>query len=143
MWRYIRVESGGDMKQIDVAVAVMLSDDGKVLTSWRQPHQHQGGLWEFPGGKREPEESRLDALRREIYEELGVTIEQAEPFIRIEHDYGDKQVCLDVWLVFQFRGQPTGKEGQALRWQAVSELQTESFPAANRAIIEKLRQSGF
>lgn len=143
LWCGFCGESPNDMKQIDVAVAVIFRDDGKVLTSWRQPHQHQGDLWEFPGGKREPGEGRLAALKREIHEELGVNIEQAEPFVRVEHDYGDKQVCLDVWLVFQFSGEPAGKEGQALCWQSVGELQAEAFPAANRIIIEKLKQTGF
>lgn len=131
------------MKQIEVAVAIMLSQEQKVLTSWRQPHQHQGGLWEFPGGKREPDESMLEALKREISEELGVTVEQAEPFVRIDHDYGDKLVSLDVWLVSHFSGEPCGCEGQPLRWQAIEELQAEEFPAANMPIIEALQQARF
>ncbi len=131
------------MKQIEVAVAVMLSEEQKVLTSWRQPHQHQGGLWEFPGGKREAEETMLEALKREVHEELGVKVEQAEPFVRIDHDYGDKQVSLDVWLVSRFSGEPSGREGQPLRWQRVEELQAEEFPAANLAIIEALKQATF
>lgn len=130
------------MKQVEVAVAILLSDEQKILTSWRQPHQHQGGLWEFPGGKREPDETMLDALKREIHEELGVRVEQAEPFVRIDHDYGDKQVSLDVWLVSQFSGRPSGREGQPLRWQAVNELRADEFPAANVAIIEALKQAG-
>lgn len=129
------------MKQIDVAVAIMLNTEQQVLTSWRQPHQHQGGLWEFPGGKRESDESMFDALQREIHEELGVSVETAEPFVRIEHDYGDKQVSLDVWLVSHFIGEPQGKEGQALRWQAINELEKDAFPAANAAIIEALQHA--
>lgn len=129
------------MKQIDVAVAIMLNSQQQVLTSWRQAHQHQGGLWEFPGGKREAEETMLDALKREIEEELGVAVEQAEPFVRIDHDYGDKKVSLDVWLVSHFTGEPQGKEGQALRWQPIDELNATEFPAANSAIIEALQQA--
>jgi 8-oxo-dGTP diphosphatase len=129
------------MAHIEVAVAVMLSEDSKVLTSWRQAHQHQGGLWEFPGGKREAEETMFEALQREIREELGVEVLEAEPFVRIDHDYGDKQVSLDVWKVSQFSGEPAGREGQDLRWQAVSELDVEQFPAANEAIITALRQA--
>lgn len=129
------------MKQIDVAVAIMLNSQQHVLTSWRQAHQHQGGLWEFPGGKREAEETMLDALKREIKEELGVAVEKAEPFVRIDHDYGDKKVSLDVWLVSHFTGEPQGKEGQALRWQPINELNAMEFPAANSAIIEALQQA--
>ena len=130
------------MTQIEVAIAIMISAERKVLTSWRQPHQHQGGLWEFPGGKRESEETMLDALKREIDEELGVQVEKAEPFVRIDHDYGDKRVSLDVWLVSEFSGEPSGREGQPLRWQAIHELQEADFPAANIAIIEALKQAG-
>ncbi|WP_297813932.1 8-oxo-dGTP diphosphatase MutT [uncultured Methylophaga sp.] len=129
------------MKQVEVAVAILLNGDNKVLTSWRQPHQHQGGLWEFPGGKREADETMLDALKREIHEELGVQVEHAEPFVRIDHDYGDKKVSLNVWLVSQFTGEPSGREGQPLRWQAVDEMQADEFPAANSAIIDALKQA--
>lgn len=127
------------MTQIDVAVAILLNAQQQVLTSWRQPHQHQGGLWEFPGGKREPEESMFEALQREIQEELGVSVEKAEAFVRIDHDYGDKKVSLDVWLVSHFVGEPQGKEGQPLKWQAINELDAKQFPAANTAIIEALQ----
>ncbi|WP_438971622.1 8-oxo-dGTP diphosphatase MutT [Methylophaga sp.] len=129
------------MQQIDVAVAILLNPEKQVLTSWRQPHQHQGGLWEFPGGKREPEETIFEALKREIREELAVSVEQAEPFVHIEHDYGDKKVRLDVWLVSRFIGEPQGNEGQPLKWQAVTELKAAEFPAANSAIIEALQQA--
>jgi 8-oxo-dGTP diphosphatase len=129
------------MKQIDVAVAVMLDAKQNVLTSWRQPHQHQGGLWEFPGGKREDTETMFDALKREIHEELGVSVNLAEPFIRIDHDYGDKKVSLDVWLVTGFSGKPQSREGQPLRWQPINELQADEFPSANRQIIEALQQA--
>ena len=128
------------MKQIEVAVAVLFNQQRQVLTAWRQPHQHQGGLWEFPGGKRESQESMLDALKREIQEELGVEICQAQPFVRIDHDYGDKQVSLDVWLVSEFNGEPQGREGQDLRWQAIDELKEAEFPAANSDIIAALKQ---
>jgi 8-oxo-dGTP diphosphatase len=130
------------MAHVEVAVGVLLSEDKKVLTSWRQAHQHQGGLWEFPGGKREPDESLFDALKREIHEEIGVEVVEAEPFVRIDHDYGDKQVSLDVWMVSQFNGEPSGREGQDLRWQAINELEADQFPAANVAIITALQQAG-
>jgi 8-oxo-dGTP diphosphatase len=129
------------MALIEVAVAILLNDKQEVLTSWRQPHQHQGGLWEFPGGKREADETMEQALKREIHEELGVLVRQAQPFVRIDHDYGDKQVSLDVWLVSAFSGEPTGREGQPLRWQAVEQLEAEAFPAANAPIIKALQSS--
>ena len=127
------------MSRIDVVVAVLFNTQQEVLISRRHSHQHQGGLWEFPGGKREADESILQALKREIAEELGVEVEQAEPFVQIEHDYGDKQVNLDVWLVTAFSGVPRGREGQPLRWLAVEQLTPSDFPAANVAIIDALK----
>lgn len=127
------------MKQVRVAVAVIINAAQQVLISWRQPHQHQGGLWEFPGGKCEPGETTYAALVREIDEEVGLKIQQASPLISLSHDYGDKQVELDVWRVTQFDGDASGREGQPLKWCHYSELDPSQFPAANAAIIEALQ----
>lgn len=127
------------VKQVEVAVAVILNAQHEVLTAWRQPHQHQGGLWEFPGGKREANETMEQALRREILEEVGLSILQADALLCIDHDYGDKKVRLDVRLVTAFDGEPHGHEGQLIRWQAINGLNEDDFPVANRAIIEKLK----
>jgi 8-oxo-dGTP diphosphatase len=116
---------------------------GKVLLAKRAKHQHQGGLWEFPGGKVESGESVFDALVREFIEEVGVRITRAEPFQKIKHVYvesdGDKEVLLDVWLSRQFEGQAQGKENQAIAWVDISQLDQYSFPQANQAIIDKLK----
>jgi len=125
---------------IHVAVAVIINDDKQVLLALRQKHQHQGGLWEFPGGKVEAEESIFDALVRETKEELAVTVITAKPLIKIAHDYSDKSVVLDVWCVDEFAGTPQGREGQRLRWSTISDLTADDFPAANVAIIDALRQ---
>lgn len=128
------------MTAIHVAVAVIINDDKQVLLALRQKHQHQGGLWEFPGGKVEAEESIFDALVRETKEELAVTVITAKPLIKIAHDYSDKSVVLDVWCVDEFAGTPQGREGQRLRWSTISDLTADDFPAANVAIIDALRQ---
>jgi 8-oxo-dGTP diphosphatase len=70
------------------------------------------GLWEFPGGKVEAEESVETALGRELHEELGIVVDVARPLIKVQHDYPDKQVLLDVWEVSAFTGEPHGAEGQ-------------------------------
>jgi len=119
-------------------VGVVLNAEQQVLVAKRAPHLHQGGLWEFPGGKLEPGETVQQALRRELLEELAITVEAAEPLLRVEHDYADKQVVLDVWLVKGFSGTPLGCQGQAIQWSGVAELQASDFPAANAAIIERL-----
>lgn len=120
---------------IHVAVAVIRSQDGQVFITRRADHVHQGGLWEFPGGKVEVGESIESALKREILEENGIEIHEAVPLIKIPYRYPDKHVLLDVWEVTSYSGVPHGKEGQACDWISVSELQNVSFPAANRPIV--------
>ena len=111
----------------------------EVLLALRQAHQHQGNLWEFPGGKVETNERGYDALVREIDEEIGLAITSAHELVKINYDYGDKVVLLDVWLIDTFSGQAEGREGQQLRWCAVSHLKEDDFPAANVAIIQAIK----
>lgn len=126
---------------IHVAVGVIerVSSSGvrSILISKRSQNVHQGGFWEFPGGKVECGESVIEALSRELHEELGLELLQGavQQLIQIEHDYGDKQVLLDVWRVRQFSGEPHGREGQPLRWVPVNQLMQYTFPAANQSII--------
>ncbi|HEX7027128.1 MAG TPA: Nudix family hydrolase [Gammaproteobacteria bacterium] len=129
---------------IEVAVGVVLersTTEGarRVLLARRPEHSHQGGKWEFPGGKREPSESIVEALGRELKEELDITVLACEPLIRVRHEYPEKTVLLDVWTVTRFKGTPHGREGQPVLWKAVAELDPVDFPPANRAIIQALR----
>ncbi len=118
-----------------VVVAVIEDSNQCVLVSRRASHQHQGGLWEFPGGKIERDESRIAALQREIEEELGLRISKARPLIRVQHDYSDVKVELDVWKVETYRGSAQGREGQAIRWCEPSDLITLKMPAADIPIV--------
>jgi 8-oxo-dGTP diphosphatase len=122
-------------KAIHVAAAVIRNDAGDIFITLRPDHVHQGGLWEFPGGKVESGESVYDALVREIHEENGIVVQQARPLITIDHDYPDKRVTLDVWEVTDFAGTAHGREGQACRWVRPYELNDYTFPAANRPIV--------
>jgi len=124
---------------LHVAVGVIRGGDGKILITERAKHVHQGGLWEFPGGKVESGESVQDALRRELLEEIGISVEASAPLIKIKHDYGDRHVLLDVWNVTAFSGDAKPCEGQAMRWVVPDRLETFSFPAANRPIIKAAR----
>lgn len=87
------------MKRVHVAAAVIRDASGKILIARRADTQHQGGLWEFPGGKVEDGEAVQAALSRELQEELGIVVSAARPLIKVQHDYPDKQVLLDVWEV--------------------------------------------
>ena len=123
------------MTYIHVAAAVICNDQGQVLIAKRPLDKHQGGLWEFPGGKVEADEDVLVALKRELHEELGIDVEQARPLIRVRHRYPDKAVLLDVWRVDGFSGEPHGREGQPVEWCAVDALSERAFPEANLPII--------
>jgi len=120
---------------LHVAVGVIRDANGNVLITRRPQHVHQGGLWEFPGGKVESEENVIQALHRELHEELGLEVEAATPLIQIDHEYPERRVLLDVWEIARFSGTPHGREGQAMQWVASQQLKDYDFPAANRPII--------
>jgi len=125
-------------EHLHVVAAAIRNAAGEYLLTRRGDHQHQGGLWEFPGGKVEPGETREAALARELQEELGIAPRQARPLIGIPHAYADKRVFLDVWLVEAFDGEPHAHEGQPMRWVPGAELSRLAFPAANRPILTAL-----
>ncbi|MCC8993256.1 MAG: 8-oxo-dGTP diphosphatase MutT [Candidatus Contendobacter sp.] len=123
---------------VQVAVGIMINATGAVLITRRPEHVHQGGLWEFPGGKVESGEAMESALRRELHEELGITVQAAEPWLQVRHAYPDKTVLLEVWRVTAYQGEPQGREGQPLVWALPAEMATFAFPAADQPIIAAL-----
>ena len=127
-------------KQIRVAVGVVEDASGKFLVALRQDGQHLAGLWEFPGGKVESDELPQLALSRELSEEVGICVEHADFLLRIDHDYSEKQVSLFIYLVRQFTGDASGREGQTVRWVSPEELLELEFPEANQQIIDYLKQ---
>ncbi|WP_439101827.1 8-oxo-dGTP diphosphatase MutT [Congregibacter sp.] len=132
-------ESGSEVPSaVHVAVAVIRNDKDQVLLTQRHPDSHQGGLWEFPGGKLEAGEGLVEGLARELQEELGIKVLRHEPLLRIDHDYGDKQVLLDVHCVTEFAGHPAPCEGQPMRWVSLAELGDYAFPEANGPIVRAI-----
>jgi 8-oxo-dGTP diphosphatase len=123
------------MNPLQVAVGVVKNSEGKILISLRHADLHQGGLWEFPGGKIEASETAEFALARELKEELNITVTLATPLITINHRYPDLSVQLNVFLVEQFSGEVKSCEGQPFEWVAPAELEQYEFPAANRPIV--------
>ena len=129
---------------VHVAVGVIFnSKQDQILIAKRPKHLHQGGLWEFPGGKVSSGEAVEHALARELFEELGISDIQAEPLMDILYDYTDKKVYLDIWIIHQFSGQAQGKEGQQCEWVNLQDLLSSQsqyqFPAANQPILERLK----
>ncbi len=107
---------------IHVACGVLVNAQGEVLLAQRPEGKIAAGWWEFPGGKIEQGESALQALTRELQEELGVTVRKAAPLIRFHHEYSNRTIVLDTWRVTAFDGEPQGCEGQALRWLSIEKF---------------------
>ncbi len=130
---------------IRVAVAVIINQNKEILIAKRSSNQHQGNKWEFPGGKVESDETSEEALKREISEELGISIQSATELITITHEYIEddpdksKTVILEVFDVRKWQGEPRGVEGQPIRWITASELDDHEFPAANAKIVNKIK----
>ncbi len=148
MPRQIELESGDSLTDFEhVAVGVIIQKEkaqkgkahqGKILISKRLAHLHQGGKWEFPGGKIEPGENVLQALKRELFEELSIQIQQTRPLFCIPFSYPDKKVALHIWMVESFSGTAIGREGQEIQWVTPAELKKFEFPEANDFIVESL-----
>ena len=122
-----------------VAVGILENAQHRILVAQRPVHQHQGGKWEFPGGKMHAGEAARDALARELHEELGITLRDACPMQRVRHDYPDLSVLLDVWRVMDYTGEPHGREGQPLRWVTPQELTGLDLPDADLPVVRTLQ----
>ena len=135
------------MSRIQVVAGIIVKNtagnERQVLLAKRNARQHQGGLWEFPGGKVDTNEDHFSALQRELQEELGITIQNSQFFQEIKFDYSDKQVALDFYLISEYTGNEHGAEGQPLKWVGLSELKNYSFPEANQAIVDRLACGDF
>lgn len=128
-----------DAPPLQVAVGAIVREDGRYLLSRRRADAHQGGRWEFPGGKIEAGETPETALDRELYEELGIRPLIIRPLISIAHRYPERHVRLHVYRVESFSGTPEPREGQAFDWFDETALCALSLPDANRGIVAALR----
>lgn len=128
-------------KTLHVAVGVVLNKNGDVLLGQRLPGKHLAGYWEFPGGKVEAGETVEQALARELHEELGIQVRGNRPLITVRHEYPERSVLLDTWLVEEFVGEVAdiGPEGQALRWVRQEQLGDWQLPPADRPIVNAIR----
>src|SRR5262249_19327974 len=106
-----------DRPVVSVAAAVLTRGDGKVLLAQRLQGTPYPGYWEFPGGKLEPGESAASALKRELQEELGISVSRASPWLTQRYEYPHAHVELNFFRVFAWKGEPHGRDGQAIAWQ--------------------------
>ena len=127
---------------IHVAVGVIVNDRDEVLVAYRSENKDQGGLWEFPGGKKGKDETIESALEREFLEEIGIQLESYSPMLKIKHDYKEYSVVLDVWMITEYSKIPVGAEGQTVEWRKVQSLNFKDFPEANKKIIRLLKLRG-
>jgi 8-oxo-dGTP diphosphatase len=123
---------------VRVVAAVLRDAAGRVLIAQRPPGKHMAGYWEFPGGKISAGESSVQAVTRELAEELGVTVHRCHPLLQLRHDYPDRVVELEVFVVDDYGGQPCALEAQALRWVAAAQLGAQGLLPADRPIVEAL-----
>ena len=120
-----------------VVLAAVVERDGRFLVTRRLDHEHLPGLWEFPGGKCEAGEAHEACLARELMEELGVRATIGDEIIVIEHAYPDRTVRLHFRRA-DIAGEPQALLGQQMQWVARDALETLEFPAADRALIDRL-----
>mgnify|MGYP001823742480 CR=1 FL=1 len=131
-------EHSAAMNHFHVAAGILRAADGRVLISERICDGPFDGLWEFPGGKIGASETSEAALKRELAEELGITVTAAQPFMELHHEYPDRTVDLEFFLINDWQGEPAGLEGQGIRWVAVSEIDPDVLLPADAPVIDAL-----
>ena len=127
-----------NLPSINVAFAVVQREDGHVLMAERPYGKESAGFWEFPGGKFESGESADQAITRELYEELGIRLKVAYPWISYSHIYPDKIVKLHVYRIFSWEGTPSGREGQRISWENPSSVTVTPLLPANEKILQAI-----
>ena len=128
------------MKHFYVAAGILQDAAGRVLITERLCDGPFNGLWEFPGGKIVDAESPEQALKRELAEELGIEVTAAQRFMDLHHEYPDRIVDLEFFIVTRWQGDPQGLEGQGLRWMAPAELRADVLLPADAPVVDALQQ---
>jgi len=128
------------MKHFDVAAGILFDSSDKILIAERLGGGPFHGLWEFPGGKIAPGESSHAALSRELAEELGIEVTACSSFMNLRHEYPDRIVTIEFFIVNAWNKEPVGREGQALRWVASERLDAEELLPADKPVVAALQQ---
>ncbi len=122
----------------EIAVGVVADSAGRVLIQKRRPEAMLGGLWEFPGGKREPDETLEQTCRRELKEELGIDVRVGEEIVQIKHAYSHFSITLHAFDCVLIDGEPVHHTAQEIRWMRTENLRELAFPRASQKVIETL-----
>jgi 8-oxo-dGTP diphosphatase len=123
-----------------VVAAALCDAHGRVLIAQRPKPKHMAGRWEFPGGKVAAAETEVQALIRELREELGIEAHGPQFCLRLTHDYPDRVVELSFWIVRDFTGVPRGLDDQRLQWVPAADLGHHDILEADRPFIEALQR---
>ena len=127
-----------ELRRLAVVAGILRDGAGRVLIAERLDDGPFKGFWEFPGGKIADGEAPDAALARELAEEINICVLESRYFLSLEHDYPDRRVAIDFFLVDRWRRQPHGLEGQRLRWVAPAGLEAANLLPANEPVIAAL-----
>jgi 8-oxo-dGTP diphosphatase len=128
------------MDHFNVAAGILCDAEGRVLIAERLGGGPFKGMWEFPGGKISAGESSVEALSRELAEELGIEITSCASFMNLRHEYDDRIVTIEFFIVSDWVSEPVGREGQALKWVPRERLDADELLPADVPVVKALRQ---
>ena len=128
------------MNHFDVAAGILFDSMGRVMIAERLGGGPFHGMWEFPGGKIGPDESAPQALTRELTEELGIEVTGYTSLMNLRHEYEDRIVTIEFFIVSDWNSDPVGREVQALRWVPRARRDAQNLLPADLPLIAALQQ---
>jgi len=129
------------MNHFNVAAGILCDASGRILIAERLGDGPFHGLWEFPGGKISSDETPVEALARELAEELGIEVTSCASFMNLRHEYDDRVVTIEFFIVSNWNSEPVGREGQALRWVPRDQLVADELLPADVPVIKALQHN--
>ena len=129
------------MNHFNVAAGILCDTAGRVLIAERVGGGPFNGLWEFPGGKIGSGESSAEALSRELAEELGIEVTTCMSFMNLRHEYEDRIVTIEFFIVSEWKSDPVGREGQQLLWVPRENLDAHELLPADVPVVEALQRN--
>jgi 8-oxo-dGTP diphosphatase len=128
------------VNHVDVAAGILCDPKGRILIAERLGGGPFHGMWEFPGGKIAPGETSPQALSRELAEELGIEVTECSSFMSLRHEYDDRIVSIEFFIVSEWNSDPVGREGQELRWVPTELLDADELLPADMPVVTALQR---